>query len=121
MWATWCGPCRGEFPVLKAETERLADQGIRLLLVSVDETENQAKIPAILSSYGIEGPYYVVRPPRGEFKRAVHPTWPGNIPVSFLYDSNGKGRFFWDGPVTSKVLRTILDEFLASDPSTDQN
>jgi hypothetical protein len=79
----------------------------------VDDEKDQSKIPVVLSKYGIGAPYYVVRPPKGAFKRAVHPKWSGGLPVSFLFERRGKGRFFWDAPVTAKVLRSILEEFVA--------
>ena len=118
MWATWCAPCRWELPALKAETERFAAEGIALLVVSVDEESDQSKIPSVLSQVGIGPPYYVVRPPAEAFKRAVHPEWAGNLPVSFLFEAGGKRRFFWEGPVTTRVLRPILEEFVTEDHQT---
>jgi thiol-disulfide isomerase/thioredoxin len=119
VWATWCTPCQQELPTLQAETRRLAGDGIGLLLVSVDEETDQPKIPGVLARYGIPGPYYVVRPPREEFKVAVHPSWSGDLPVSFLFEATGKGRYFWDGPVTTAVLRPILEQFLAEPATRD--
>jgi hypothetical protein len=94
------------------------------MVVSVDDEKDHAQIPVVLSEYGIAPPYYVVRPPRGEFKRKVHPEWSGALPVSFLFDANARGRFFWDGPVTAPALRSILEQFIAEqapdgDPPAD--
>lgn len=113
VWATWCASCRQELPALAAEKERMRAEGIGLLLVSVDDAETQGRIPTILSEYGFAPPYYVARPPKSEFKRALHPAWSGELPVSLLFESGGKGRFFWDAPVTTTVLRSVLGQFVA--------
>ena len=36
FWATWCGPCRGELPYLKAAYEKYADRGFEIYGVSLD-------------------------------------------------------------------------------------
>lgn len=36
FWATWCGPCRGELPYLKAAYEKYADKGFVIYGVSLD-------------------------------------------------------------------------------------
>ena len=37
VWATWCGPCKGEIPALKALEEKYRDRNIHFLSLSVDE------------------------------------------------------------------------------------
>jgi thiol-disulfide isomerase/thioredoxin len=38
-WASWCGPCRREFPMLVALRDNLRAQGMEVVFVSVDEPE----------------------------------------------------------------------------------
>lgn len=36
-WATWCPPCRAEFPALDRLQERLRERGVEVVAVSIDE------------------------------------------------------------------------------------
>jgi thiol-disulfide isomerase/thioredoxin len=37
FWATWCGPCRREMPHVRELYDRLHDQGLKVVAVSLDE------------------------------------------------------------------------------------
>lgn len=37
VWATWCGPCRGEIPSLKKMEEELEDKPIAFVSISIDD------------------------------------------------------------------------------------
>lgn len=43
VWATWCGPCRGELPHLKKLEEEMKGKEVVFIGVSVDEEKNHAK------------------------------------------------------------------------------
>lgn len=43
FWASWCGPCRQEMPILDAMYEEYQDLGFTILGVNVEEDPNAAK------------------------------------------------------------------------------
>lgn len=112
-WASWCGPCRREMPMLLALQQNLAPRGIGVLLVSVDEPESQPAAIAFLQEHGAPLPSYVAERPLGPFKVALNPNWPGMLPASFLFDASGKLRYFWGGEAFENELLKVVDEFLA--------
>lgn len=53
FWATWCPPCRAEFPDMVATHKKLASQGVDLLTIAVDESSDLKKVQAFLEQNGI--------------------------------------------------------------------
>ncbi len=40
VWATWCGPCRGEIPYLKKLEEEFKDKNVQFISVSIDDSKD---------------------------------------------------------------------------------
>jgi thiol-disulfide isomerase/thioredoxin len=112
-WATWCDSCREELPMLQRLGELYRQRGVRVLLVSVDEPEDRAKLAPFLKGEGITLPTYLAERPLGPFKAGLNPRWPGMLPASFLFDGAGNLRYFWGGEAYEKEVVPVLDDLLA--------
>ncbi len=54
FWATWCTPCLTSFPALHALLEPYADQGLVLIIVSLDRSEESAREYLVENGYGTD-------------------------------------------------------------------
>ncbi len=102
FWASWCGPCRHENPVVKAAYEQYHDLGFEVIGVSVDQDE-AAWLKAVEAD---QLPYTQVRDSENTASEAYMIYY---IPANFLFDQNGtmvaKG-------LRGEDLRAKLEELL---------
>ena len=54
FWATWCGPCREELPMLDKLTNDYAEKDVVILAASIDDAKTQANIGRFLAKKKIE-------------------------------------------------------------------
>ena len=113
VWATWCAPCREEFPDLLHVARELAPKGLRLVLVSVDFPGAEAETTSFLTSQGVDFPTFQRTGKDEAFVDGLESQWSGAIPATFLYDADGKLVRFWEGkasyPVIKKRVLQALD------------
>src|SRR6188474_680162 len=71
-WATWCGSCEHELPMLQKLSDRFEPKGVRVLLVSVDEPDDRAAAKKFLAADGIKMTSYLAARPLGPFKDGLN-------------------------------------------------
>jgi thiol-disulfide isomerase/thioredoxin len=115
-WATFCGPCRRELPLLESLAPNLRTAGIDVLLVSMDEPEDAPKAAAFLDNLHLTLPSVIAERPLGVFKQGMNPRWPGMLPASFLFDATGRLRYYWGGEAFETELVPVLTAFAEGRP-----
>jgi thiol-disulfide isomerase/thioredoxin len=93
FWATWCEPCRDEYPMLNDLAKQYAPQGLKVVGISLDGDGDGDTIlmRRFLARYKPVFPNF--RKKKGEedaFVQAVLPTWNGSLPASFFYSKDGQ-------------------------------
>lgn len=111
VWATWCGPCREEFPALLATAAR-HDGQVRLLLISADFDDQQAPARAFLRSQGVTDTSWIKNENDQEFIDAIHPKWSGALPATLVFDRSGRLSEFWEGGADSARFEAAVRKAL---------
>lgn len=111
VWATWCDPCREEFPELIKVQEQFEKQGLELILVSADDPAEAELVEAFLSDQNCPVSSLISTELSEHFIETLSPNWAGSLPASFFY-SHGKWLAEWEGMRTfdqyAETIETML-------------
>jgi thiol-disulfide isomerase/thioredoxin len=91
FWATWCEPCRDEYPMLNGLAKQYAPQGLKVVGINLDQEGDIILMRRFLARNKPVFPNYRKR--KGEedaFSNAVMPGWNGSLPASFFYSRDGR-------------------------------
>ena len=119
FWATWCAPCREEFPDLVKIRQQYGTDKLDFVLVSLDDPVDIDKaVPEFLTEAGATAfPVYLLYTDDDNAAiNLVDPTWNGELPATFLYDRSGALAFKHRGRVKPDELRAALDVALKEKP-----
>src|SRR2546429_5902456 len=113
FWATWCEPCRHEYPMLNELAKQYAPQGLKVVGVSLDDDGDLILMRRFLARYKPIFPNYRKKAGGEEaFRQGVLPSWNGVLPASFLYAKDGRqiGHVFGEGTrdTYEAAIRTLL-------------
>lgn len=112
FWATWCGPCREEFPDLVKIKRAWDAKGVDLAFVSTDFEADLSDVKTFLAEQGVDFDTYIKQGDDDTFLKTIDPAWPGALPTTFIFDSTGRKLQRWDGPITEEELNKIIEKLL---------
>lgn len=86
FFATWCKPCNRELNAIHEVYEDwVAETGVKLIAVSIDQAQNINKVKPLVDGYGWE--YDVLLDPNSDLRRALGIQM---IPYTLIIDGTGK-------------------------------
>jgi len=92
FWATWCVPCREEFPDLSRLQKTLAPRGLRVIGISTDFASQKPQVEQFLAEMHPSFANYRRKSGGDEqaFIEAVDAGWGGELPFSVLFAADGR-------------------------------
>jgi len=109
FWATWCGPCRDEIPLLVSLQSDYRAQGLQVIGIAVDHPEAVAEFEGELSMN-----YPSLFAAREAFQIGVRFGNPfGSLPYTVVLDREGVVRYTHLGVVRPGTLEPILRSLLS--------
>ena len=115
FWATWCDPCRDEFPDLVQVDLDYRAKGLDFIAISLDDVSDiKTAVPQFLRQMKATMPAYLLNVTDPEpVILAVDKDWGGALPATFLYDAKGKVVFKHYGRVKTPELRAAIDKVMS--------
>src|ERR1700730_3255528 len=102
FWATWCEPCRDEFPMIVELEKQYSSQGLAVFGVDMDDTAEMNLVRRFLDRNQPRFPNYRQKPgiDVDAFYHGVNPAWTGTMPETVFYGRDGRiaGHFIGEQP-----------------------
>lgn len=93
-WASWCAPCRAEFPFFQRQA---LERGAEVAFLGVDSDDNDADAAEFLAAFPVSFPSYT--DPRLKIATELGSQF---FPSTTFYDSKGKRAFIHQGAYASE-------------------
>jgi thiol-disulfide isomerase/thioredoxin len=112
FWATFCDPCRDEFPDLVKIDKDYRPQSLEFVTVSLDDvSELKTGVPKFLNAMKATMPAYLLDTTDPEPAiNLVDPRWRGDLPATFLYNEKGEVVYKHIGRVNPAELREAIEK-----------
>ena len=112
FWATFCDPCRDEFPDLVKIDKDYRPQALEFVTVSLDDMSDiKTEVPKFLDAMKATMPAYLLNVTDPEPAiNLVDPKWRGDLPATYLYNEKGELVYKHVGRVNPVELREAIEK-----------
>ena len=109
MWATWCGPCRGEMPALVKMQDEHRDKGFEIIGLNTDDGDTKEMVEEFAKELKLN--YTLVWAPTDMQNGLLKISNFNGIPQSFVVDRDGNLRGVFRGGGKAEVAK--MEELVA--------
>ncbi|MEE9442311.1 MAG: TlpA disulfide reductase family protein [candidate division Zixibacteria bacterium] len=107
FWATWCGPCLREMPILKKLYAEYQSQGLEIIGISVDQQNTIARVVPYVEQLDI--PWVIVY---GDRESAFEFGLGRSVPTTVFLDANGNETGRLIGAQPEHIFRAEFEKII---------
>lgn len=105
VWASWCGPCRSEAPLLREANTQFIDS---IRFIGIDVRDRQEGAQAFIAEFGLDGFTHFF-----DESGSVPAAFGGfGVPLTFFFASGGELSYLHSGVIDERTLALQIDELL---------
>jgi thiol-disulfide isomerase/thioredoxin len=105
VWASWCGPCRTESPLLARSAAAMSGRGVRF--IGIDEEDRPGPARAFARATGATYPHLVDAD--GSLLRRLRMLPQTGIPSTLVIDRHGRVAARVIGRISARDIRQVVD------------
>jgi cytochrome c biogenesis protein CcmG/thiol:disulfide interchange protein DsbE len=104
-WASWCGPCRFEFPFFQSQSKKRAGE---VVFLGVNSNDNQGDAEEFLAEYPVDFPHF--KDPQLDVAASFNAVQA--FPATAFYDAKGELAYVHQGGYsTEQKLAADIDRY----------
>jgi thiol-disulfide isomerase/thioredoxin len=105
VWASWCGPCRSEAPLLREANAQFKDV---VRFIGIDVRDRQEDAQAFIAEFGLDGFSHFF----DQFGSVPAAFGGFGVPLTFFFAPGGELSFLHSGVIDERTLALQIDELL---------
>ncbi len=115
FWASWCEPCKVEFPNIMKLRERYEKMGLRVVFISIDDPGDLQTAEAFLKAQHVDFPTFYKGKQPLKFITEIYPQWSGSVPTTLLIGADQQIKDAWEGDTTLEEFEKRVSRQLKQD------
>jgi len=120
LWATWCAPCREEFPELIKIQRNYSSRGVSIILISADDPNVPSTVETFLRQQACPIDSLIAVQLDQEFIETLSPNWSGALPSTIFFDAKGTRLKEWEGRKNyahyAETIEVLLEQTKGATP-----
>lgn len=110
FWASWCGPCQSEMPMIQKMYQKYKDD-LNFVVLNKTMSDDLEDVRGFIVEYKLTMPIFLDQPNQGE-KEVANQYQLRGVPTQVLIDADGKILYYRAGEINEQEFLRLKKQYL---------